>query len=53
MIKDFIDELLGSRPLDYEIQIMEARLANYPSILGYHDLLVHNYTSKQICFGTY
>lgn len=43
MIKDFIDELLGSRPLDYEIQIMEARLANYPSILGYHDLLVHNY----------
>mgnify|MGYP000346396126 FL=1 len=43
MIKDFIDELLGSRPSDYEIQIMEARLANYPSILGYHDLLVHNY----------
>jgi len=43
MIKDFIDELLGSRPSDYEIQVMEARLANYPSILGYHDLLVHNY----------
>ncbi|GMA08309.1 cation transporter [Tetragenococcus halophilus subsp. flandriensis] len=43
MIKDFIDELLGSRPSDYEIQIMEARLANYPSILGYHDLLIHNY----------
>ncbi|MDN5810901.1 MAG: cation diffusion facilitator family transporter, partial [Tetragenococcus koreensis] len=43
MIKDFIDELLGSRPSDQEIQIMEARLANYPSILGYHDLLIHNY----------
>lgn len=43
MIKDFIDELIGSRPSDQEIQIMEARLANYPSILGYHDLLVHNY----------
>ncbi|MDN6640583.1 MAG: cation diffusion facilitator family transporter [Tetragenococcus sp.] len=43
MIKDFIDELLGSRPSDQEIRVMEARLASYPSILGYHDLLVHNY----------
>ncbi|GAA3009092.1 cation diffusion facilitator family transporter [Tetragenococcus solitarius] len=43
MIKDFIDELLGSRPSEQEVRVMEARLSNYPSILGYHDLLVHNY----------
>ncbi len=43
MIKDFIDELLGSRPSDQQIQMMEAKLASYPLILGYHDLLIHNY----------
>ncbi|EOT29319.1 cation diffusion facilitator family transporter [Enterococcus saccharolyticus subsp. saccharolyticus ATCC 43076] len=43
MVKDFIHELLGSRPTDKEIQAMEKKLASYGSILGYHDLLVHDY----------
>lgn len=43
MVKDFIGELLGSRPTDQEIHEMEERLSSYSSILGYHDLLVHNY----------
>ena len=43
MIKDFIGELLGSRPTEYEVKVMEAKLDSYESILGYHDLLVHDY----------
>jgi cation diffusion facilitator family transporter len=43
MVKDFINELLGSRPTDKEIQEMEKKLSSYGSILGYHDLLVHDY----------
>lgn len=43
MVKDFMDELMGSRPTPEEIQEMENRLNDYPDILGYHDLLVHSY----------
>ncbi len=43
MVKDFIDELLGSRPTEKEVQKMEALLDSYTTILGYHDLLVHDY----------
>ncbi|WP_265457596.1 cation diffusion facilitator family transporter [Enterococcus sp. HY326] len=43
MIKDFIDELMGSRPTTEDIVQMEERLETYPDILGFHDLLVHNY----------
>ena len=43
MILDFIGELLGSRPTDYEIKMMETKLDSYENILGYHDLLVHDY----------
>ncbi len=43
MVKDFVGELLGSRPTDQEIQAMENKLDTYEAILGYHDLLVHDY----------
>lgn len=43
MIKEFVDELMGSRPSDDAIEQMKQHLAEYPTILGYHDLLVHNY----------
>lgn len=43
MVKDFIGELLGSRPTDKEIKEMEDRLSASTAILGYHDLLVHDY----------
>lgn len=48
MINDFVYELLGSRPSDKEIGLMEERLENYSSILGYHDLLVHDYGPQKI-----
>lgn len=47
MVQDFVRELLGSRPNQEEIQEMEARLSSYSNILGYHDLLVHNYGPRK------
>lgn len=46
MVKEFIDELLGSRPSAEEILVMEQHLNDVPEILGYHDLLVHSYGPK-------
>lgn len=43
MLKDFIYELLGSRPTKEEILAMEKQLNSYDVISGYHDLLIHNY----------
>ncbi|MDA3972483.1 cation diffusion facilitator family transporter [Enterococcus thailandicus] len=43
MVRDFVYELMGSRPTTEEIEEMEDSLNNYDQILGYHDLLVHNY----------
>ncbi|EMF0261740.1 cation transporter [Enterococcus hirae] len=43
MLRDFVYELLGSRPTAEEIKTMEKQLSSYKSILGFHDLLVHNY----------
>lgn len=43
MIRTFINDLLGSRPTEAELTEMEKRLASYQTILGFHDLLVHNY----------
>ncbi|EPA8214444.1 cation diffusion facilitator family transporter [Enterococcus hirae] len=43
MLRDFVYELLGSHPTAEEIKTMEKQLSSYKSILGFHDLLVHNY----------
>lgn len=43
MVRDFVNELLGQRPTEKEIRQIEERLNRYPNILGYHDLLIHNY----------
>ena len=43
MLRDFVYELLGRRPTAEEIKTMEKQLSSYKSILGFHDLLVHNY----------
>ena len=43
MLRDFVYELLGSRPTAEEIKTMEKQLSSYKSFLGFHDLLVHNY----------
>ncbi|MFS1150970.1 cation diffusion facilitator family transporter [Enterococcus lactis] len=43
MLRNFVYELLGSRPTSAEIEEMEEHLNACDDILGYHDLLVHNY----------
>jgi len=47
MLREFVYELLGSRPTVEQIQAMEEQLNGYTKILGYHDLLVHNYGPNQ------
>lgn len=43
MVMEFIAELLGQRPNEEELEKMNGLLSEFPEILGYHDLLVHNY----------
>lgn len=43
MVMEFIAELLGQRPTEEELDNMNQLLGEFPEILGYHDLLVHNY----------
>lgn len=43
LIREFIDELLGIRPDQDEIDLMKAHLASVENIIGYHDLLIHQY----------
>lgn len=43
VINDSINDLLGTRPSKEEIHEMKELLDQYDSIVGYHDLLVHNY----------
>lgn len=47
MVKDFVNELVGQRPTDKEIKKIENQLSHYPMLLGYHDLLIHNYGPQQ------
>lgn len=47
MLRNFVYELLGSRPTKEEIERMEEQLNSYDTILGFHDLLVHNYGPNQ------
>ncbi|MGP6146031.1 cation diffusion facilitator family transporter [Jeotgalibaca sp. A122] len=43
MIRDSMDDLLGSRPNEKELSEIQAHFDQFDAILGYHDLLVHNY----------
>lgn len=43
MLSGFINDLLGKRPSEEEITEMTAYLDDHQSIVGYHDLLIHNY----------
>lgn len=43
MIRKFIDELLGQRPPQAEVNQIRERLDKFPNIIGYHDLLIHSY----------
>lgn len=46
-ILESFDDLLGSRPSDEELLQMKELLDQYDEIVGYHDLLVHNYGPNQ------
>lgn len=43
MVRDFVNQLLGNRPKQIEIDRVKERLHHYEGILGYHDLLLHDY----------
>ncbi|MFK4566585.1 cation diffusion facilitator family transporter [Enterococcus sp. UD-01] len=43
LIRGFVDELMGLRPDQNEIDKMKAYLSAFPEIVGYHDLLIHQY----------
>lgn len=43
MIMGFVNELMGMRPAEEEINQIKERLSAVDNIIGYHDLLIHNY----------
>lgn len=43
MIMGFVNELMGMRPAEEEINQIKERLYAVDNIIGYHDLLIHNY----------
>ncbi|WP_314060722.1 cation diffusion facilitator family transporter [uncultured Vagococcus sp.] len=43
LIREFIDELMGLRPDQSQIDLMKEYLSAVPDIIGYHDLLIHQY----------
>lgn len=47
MLKGFFDELLGERPKLENIEKIRSILNDEPRILGYHDLMIHNYGAEQ------
>lgn len=47
-LKSFIDELLGMRPDEHEIKQIQKILEQHSEIIGFHDLLIHNYGPHNI-----
>lgn len=47
MIRKTIADLLGKRPSNEKIKAMEDLLYTYQNILGFHDLIVHQYGHNQ------
>lgn len=43
LIRGFVNELMGARPAQEEIDQMKAQLSAVEGIVGYHDLLIHQY----------
>lgn len=48
LIRETSDPLLGNAPSPVLLQKIGERLRSYPGILGYHDLLVHDYGEGRI-----
>lgn len=43
LIREFVNELMGLRPDQAAIDEMKQYLSSVPEIVGYHDLLIHQY----------
>lgn len=48
LIKEFINELMGVRPNQVEIDQMKMYLSSVSTIIGYHDLLIHQYGPSKV-----
>lgn len=48
LIRSFIDELMGLRPDQEQIDEMKLHLSEVQDIVGYHDLLIHQYGPSKI-----
>ena len=46
-MRETVAELLGQRPSNEDVKAMEELLLTYDNILGYHDLVVHQYGHNQ------
>ncbi|WRS26367.1 cation diffusion facilitator family transporter [Oscillospiraceae bacterium MB08-C2-2] len=47
LIRQTLDPLLGMAPDHKLVQSIEGKILSYPSVLGVHDLVVHNYGPTQ------
>lgn len=51
LINETLSPLLGEAPKEELIILIENKIKNYPSVIGIHDLVVHNYGYNK-CFAT-
>lgn len=51
LINDTLSPLLGEAPKEELVRLMETEIPKYPSVIGLHDLVVHNYGESK-CFAT-
>lgn len=51
ILKDTLDNLLGTVPELEFVQHIENKVKSYPGILGIHDLMIHNYGPNR-CFAS-
>ncbi|NMA50341.1 MAG: cation transporter [Mollicutes bacterium] len=43
LLKEIINPLIGDAPSDKKIKMIKDKLLSYDHIIGFHDLLIHNY----------
>lgn len=51
LVNDTLSPLLGEGPKEELVKMLESEICEYPSVIGIHDLVVHNY-GKNKCFAT-
>lgn len=51
LINETLSPLLGEAPKEELVRLIETKIKTYPSVIGIHDLVVHNYGYNK-CFAT-